>query len=451
MTYDIIVTIFGSTGDLTARKLLPALWFLSVHENISLKVFAVGRREYSTSEYIDAMHQKTPFDTPNSFDFVEYVKMQIDDPTQYDALKEKIENSSHQETIRLFYLAVGPELFETISMSLSQSKLVMKDFDQHRIIFEKPFGENLNSAKRINALLWQFFTEKQIYRIDHYLGKEMIQNIMMLRFANRVLEDSWQNNSIASMKIYVKEQNGILSRAGYYDKAGALRDMVQSHVLQIVSLLTMEPPITYFSEDVKDQKVRALHHLDVDLNHVIMGQYEGYLEEANISNDSTTETFVALKMTTKLNYLKGVPIYVLTGKKLDEKAAYIEIEFKETSEQHKWHLPLSKNRLVINISPKDGFKLIVNAKVPGLRESVQAIDLGYTMNANHVGNLPEAYEKLFSDVMKGSKSLFTRWDEIEASWSIVDQILESQYELFKYQDYNDLKEKLKTVYKEDFS
>ena len=439
----ILVNIFGSTGDLSARKLLPALTELK-KKAYDIHVLAIGRRPFDTLGYLSFMQEKTNvhLDIETLSTMVTYVDMQMTDLEDYDNLRDAQAPFLNKDTKRLYYMAVGPEHFEVITQALYDKDLIRYD-DVHDIVaFEKPFGEDLSSAQRINQLLSKFFTERQMFRIDHYLGKEMIQNIMMLRFANRILEDSWHNRSIRSIKIYVKEKDGILARAGYYDQIGALRDMMQSHVLQIVSLLTMDVPKTYLSDDVKDEKVDAINHLKINHEHTILGQYEGYLDEANIPKDSKTETFVFLEGMVQTPKFKGIPIYMITGKKLDEKCAYIDVEFEATTEQRKWELPLSSNLLRISIAPEDGFHITLNAKVPGLRNQIEPVNLGYEVDSASIGNLPEAYEKLFADMFDHHRTLFTRWDEIEASWTIIDAVIKEAKTFVTYQSFKDIQKKI---------
>jgi len=433
----VLVSIFGSTGDLAARKILPSL--VNLKNNFDLQIIAIGRREMNTSSYIDFIIEKSQGKLKENDlnGFVEYLNMKFTDEHEYEKLYNKHQGYA-DVTKRLYYLAVGPDFFEIITKSLSDNQLVEKNNIRDVIAFEKPFGEDLESAKRINNFISRFLTERQIFRIDHYLGKEMIQNIMMLRFANRVIEDSWTKESIKSIKIFVKEKEGILNRSGYYDRAGALRDMMQSHVLQIASLLTMEPPKSYLSDDVKDKKVNALVNLEIDHKSTILAQYEGYLSEKGIPKNSNTETFVFLKGFVKTKKFNGIPIYMLTGKKIDDKSAYIDVEFKETAEQKKWHLPLSKNILRISIAPEDGFYITLNSKVPGLRDQVKSVKLGYKIESDNIGNLSEAYEKLFSDIFGHHRTLFTRWDEIKASWNIIESVLKENHNIYKYDNFEDI-------------
>jgi glucose-6-phosphate 1-dehydrogenase len=453
MKKDLIITIFGATGDLTSRKLLPALSRLYQDDQISKNtlIIALGRRDYDSKSFLAYMKESSAaaLDTKPLESLVIYQKMDISNPKDYPALVELIQANKHEKTRELFYLAIAPELFPDVSYHINASKLVTQGDINQSIVFEKPFGHDLESAKAINEMLWQYFDEKQIYRIDHYLGKEMIQNIMMVRFANRIFEEIWHNRSIKSVKIIAKEEEGILGRAGYYDSSGALKDMVQSHLLQMLSLIAMEVPMSYFSDDVKDEKVKVIKHLSFDKDSLIFGQYDGYLEEKNIPKESKTDTFVFLKTYVNTPRFKGVPFYLMTGKKLDAKESLIIIEFEETSEQRKWNLPLSTNKLYIKIAPLDGVGLILNSKVPGLRDDVETVELEYCIACHAVGNMSEAYQKLLLDITEHHKSLFTRWDEIETSWHFIDQIKKHQKDPIIYQSYEDLKPLIFELTKEE--
>ncbi|HKL61639.1 MAG TPA: glucose-6-phosphate dehydrogenase [Acholeplasma sp.] len=458
MKKDLIITIFGSTGDLTARKLLPAITKL-MNDKLQLAstlVIAVGRKDHDVDSYIESV--KKIYSDNKGLDALKdvilYHHLDINTNKDYQTLSELIKKHANKNTRKLYYLAVGPDLLEPISQNFSQSGLVKKDDFNSSIVFEKPFGNDLESAKKINELLWQYFDEKQIYRIDHYLGKEMIQNILTVRFANKIFEDSWHNNSIKSIKLIVKETDGILSRGGYYDSSGALKDMIQSHLLQMLALVSMEVPNSYQSDDLKEEKIKVLQKLKYDKDSLIMGQYKGYLNEENVKNDSRTETFVFVKAFVDTPRFKGVPMYLLTGKKLDIKESVIIVEFEETSQQRKWHLPLKTNKLYIKIAPEDGISLALNSKVPGLSDDVESVELEYCIACNAVGNMPEAYEKLILDLTNYHKRLFTRWDEIEYSWQFVDQIKQdfddSEKELFIYNDFNDIKKMIKKLTNEVF-
>ena len=452
----LIFTIFGSTGDLTSRKLLPAISKLYKENKIPKETLVVclGRKSFDDNQaYLkymdDAASKKLDLDILK--DIVIYHQMQITESNDYDTLKEMLENHKNQDTKELYYLAVGPELFFDVSKNINQSGMVQKNNINQSIIFEKPFGHDLKSAKSINQRLWEFFDEKQIFRIDHYLGKEMIQNILMVRFANRIFEDIWYNRTIKNVKIIVKETEGILNRGGYYDQSGALKDMVQSHLLQMVSLVAMEVPLSYYSEDVKNEKVKVLDHITVDEKSLIFGQYHGYMHEEKVEENSDTETFVFLKAFVNTPRFKGVPFYLMTGKKLDKKESVIIIEFEETSEQRKWNLPLSTNKLFIKIAPEDGVGLRFNSKVPGLSDDVQEVELEYCAACEAFGNMSEAYEKLLLDATGQHKSLFTRWDEIELSWKLIDQIKKHQDKPVIYESFDALKVLIKEKMDVDMS
>lgn len=449
MKKDLIITIFGSTGDLTARKLLPAITKLYNHNEISknVKVIALGRRDYDTKSYLDAMQDLTTENLELNVlsQIVEYYKIQITDLNDYKKFNEYVKSISTNETKHIYYLAIGPEILATVAGNISQSKLIERNNLKQVLVFEKPFGHSLSSAIEINKMLWQYFDESQIYRIDHYLGKEMIQNLMTVRFANRIFEDTWTNNSIKSVKIYAKEKEGILNRAGYYDTSGALKDMVQSHLLQVLSLIAMDVPKAYQSDFIKDEKVNVLRNITFDKDSIIFGQYDGYLNEANIPSDSKTETLLYVKAFVNTNRFRGVPFEILTGKMFDQKESFIEVTYHPTTEQEKWDLPVKSNKLLITFAPYDGVELTINSKKPGLKENLETVDLSYQMAESVQGNVPEAYEKLLLDVVDGHKTLFTRWDEIEASWHIVDQIKQFKKDLFIYKNEKEVFEKIKSM------
>ena len=439
---DIIITIFGATGDLTARKLLPAIKSLHEQNVISnnILVLALGRKDYTTETYLNEMAkvERNKLDANYLKQFVRYVKLEITKEDEYNVLKEIIKEHSYENTKKLFYLAISPNLLKVVASAIHKNDIVKKGEVLERIIFEKPFGVDLKSAKSINKMLWQYFTEEQIYRIDHYLGKESIQNIMTMRFANRIYEAVWNKKHIKSVTIYAKENLGILNRGAYYNDSGALKDMLQSHLLQILSLIAMEPPKSYYSSDVKRKKIKVLKKLSFDKKSLILGQYDGYLTERDIPKNSTTETYVFLKAFVNSKRFKNVPFYLVTGKKLNNKESGILIEFKETKEQKKWNLPLKTNTLLIEIAPNDGIKVSFNTKVSGMRTQILPVQLEYASKSYAVGNIKEAYEHLLLDSLEGSKTLFTRWDEIESLWKFTDKIKKIDSKLLIYKSEEDL-------------
>ncbi|MGD9639622.1 MAG: glucose-6-phosphate dehydrogenase, partial [Alphaproteobacteria bacterium] len=320
--------------------------------------------------------------------------------------------------------------------------LIEKGDEFARIVFEKPFGEDLKTAKAINEELWSYFTENQIYRIDHYLGKEMIQNVLVVRFANIIFEQAWDNSTIESIVILAKEKEGILNRGNYYDKVGALKDMVQSHLMQMVALITMEKPQEFTSQAIKDEKVKVIKKLRINQENILLGQYQNYLKVKNVNESSTTETFVYAKVCIDNERWKGVPIHLITGKMLDEKRSEIIINFKHET---KAYSSSKQNKLIIKVAPEEGVSFIFNVKEAGLNDLVVPASLEYCHSCNALGNTPEAYEKLLLDLINKQNSLFTRWDEIENSWQIIDSLKKKNQNVFIYNDYQELKTKITEI------
>lgn len=348
---------------------------------------------------------------------------------------------------RIYYLAVAPEYFQIIVENLRLHGLAAQDNSWQRVVIEKPFGRDLVSARTLNRSITSVFGEENIYRIDHYLGKEMIQNIMVLRFANSIFEPIWNNRYIDHVQISATETVGVETRVGYYEKAGALRDMLQNHLLQALTLTAMEPPTSLDTQSVRDEKVKVLRSLStytpesVKYN-VIRGQYgpsepgfsaksgrhlRGYRQEEGIAPSSQVETFVALK--TEINNFRwaGVPFYIRTGKRLAEKSAQIVVQFKQLPQVlYRQEYPgLDPNVLIIRIQPKEGVVFQFNAKKPGVEQGITPVGMDFCQNCDYESNSPEAYEKLLLDIIRGDSTLFTRWDEVEYSWRFVDHISEA--------------------------
>ncbi|MDR4969156.1 MAG: hypothetical protein RG740_06020, partial [Acholeplasmataceae bacterium] len=311
-----IITIFGSTGNLMYKKLFPALDALIKKGliNQDVKILCIARKDCTLEDYVEEAKKevKENLDWDSIIPYLTYIKMDLFEMTDYIMLKDMI-HAEGKDLDVMFYLAVPPTLFEPIAKGLSISKIMTKAQENRRILFEKPFGSDFEDAKHINQTLQELFDEKQIYRIDHYLGKEMIQNILIMRFANSLFKHQWDNKRIKSITVLAKESETVMMRGGYYDGVGALKDMVQSHLLQMVSLITMNQPIENKSSAIKDSKVDILNKVEFDLNSSIFGQYDGYLDESGIQKDSNTETFVFLKAHINHKNWKGVPIYFLTG------------------------------------------------------------------------------------------------------------------------------------------
>lgn len=434
-----VFIIWGGTGNLTYSKLIPALYSLFLNNSLAedLYFFSIGRKPYSNTEYLNLI--RNMLETSNICDDVclerflshfEYFQMNFEETEKYKLLKQKIDGTAlkcNQALNQIFYFAVSPKYFNTISSNMNDFEFLNNN-GFNRVIFEKPFGKDLETANQFNNMLKKVFNEDEVYRIDHYLGKTMIQNILTLRFSNRLFEEIWSNIGIDRISINIFEKEGVLSRGKYYDEFGALRDMVQNHLLQIVALIAMDAPEAFIPDAILKEKLKILKSIklfnDSDLqNSIILGQYEGYNLEDNIAFDSKTETFVQLKVQVLNEKWIGVPFYLTTGKALNEKYANIEIIFKENSSNFSLNnTDISRNKLVIKIQPDEGVELIFNSKIPGLENQIQTVKMDYCQSCNYIQRSPDAYEKLLLDVLNGDKTLFTNWDEIEASWIFIDLI-----------------------------
>ncbi|MCF8564016.1 glucose-6-phosphate dehydrogenase [Alicyclobacillus tolerans] len=447
--------LFGATGDLSKRKLYPALYRLFQKHSLpkTFRLVGVARHGYSNEEFrkfvrssIETYSREDP--DMSSFDeFSKLVYYRGADATkseEYGELKklvESIEKDAGMAQNRLFYLAMAPRFFGTVALNLKQSGLTqLKGFK--RLVIEKPFGRDYASAQQLNDELCDVFNEDEIFRIDHYLGKEMVQNIEVLRFANSIFEPVWNNRSIANVQITSSETVGVEERASYYERAGALRDMVQNHMLQMVMMIAMEPPSRLKTEAIRDEKVKVLRSLrrfspKETASHVVLGQYSkgsvdgsevvGYRQEPNVDSASATETFVAARLFIDNFRWAGVPFYIRTGKRMAVKATEIVIQFKDMPKHLYFNSDgnLSPNRLVIRVNPKEGIYFSLNAKRPGTDETVIPIAMEFSQAPE---NSPESYERLFYDAMRGDSTFFTRWDEVSLAWKFVDPIIEAYQE-----------------------
>ncbi|MFT9850239.1 glucose-6-phosphate dehydrogenase [Aneurinibacillus sp. REN35] len=446
-----VFVIFGATGDLAKRKLFPALYNLyrSGFLDAEFAVLGVGRTEIDSvsfrafvKEAIAAYGRLSLHEGEDWQRFVarfDYIALDVTDRSAYESLSAAVRGKEQEMGLcgnRLFHLAITPSLFGTITTNLQKSGITDTK-GWKRVIVEKPFGHNYSSAQALNEELKQTFIEEEIYRIDHYLGKEMIQNIQVIRFANSMFEPLWNNRHIANIQITASETVGIEDRASYYDTAGALLDMVQNHMLQMVMMVCMEPPSRLLTEAIRDEKVKVMRALrcyseeEVD-DYVVRGQYtqsngEGgkmaaYREELNVRPDSTTETFVSAKLFIDNFRWAEVPIYIRTGKRMPKKVTEIVIQFKELPK----HLYFNKNNdllpnlLIFRIHPNEGITLRLNAKKPGAESQVIPIGMEYCNDCEH--SSPEAYESLLHDVLLGDSTFFTRWDEVSLAWRFVDPI-----------------------------
>ncbi|MBY7144692.1 glucose-6-phosphate dehydrogenase [Virgibacillus sp. NKC19-3] len=445
-----IIVIFGVTGDLAKRKLFPSIYRLYQNGKIDddFAVVGLARRPWTNEILRDNVEQSikeinsSKSDLDNFKSHFYYQSFDVTDASSYQGLNDllqELEGMYNTNGNRIFYLAMAPEFFGTIAVNLKDYCLEISS-GWSRLVIEKPFGHDLPSARTLNNQIREAFDEEQIYRIDHYLGKEMVQNIEVIRFANGIFEHLWNNRFISNIQITSSESLGVEERARYYDHSGATRDMVQNHMLQMVALLAMEPPIKLTTDEIRSEKIKVLRALrpinddEVDENFV-RGQYgsgylhgkyvQSYREEAEELNDSHTETYVAGKVMIDNYRWAGVPFYIRTGKRMAEKSTNIVVEFKDIpmnlySEDNGNRNP---NLLVINIQPNEGITLFLNAKKSGHGSAAQPIQLSYNNNGVHGINTPEAYEKLLYDCMLGDATNFTHWDEVAFSWAYIDAIL----------------------------
>ncbi|GAJ25984.1 glucose-6-phosphate 1-dehydrogenase [Liquorilactobacillus sucicola DSM 21376 = JCM 15457] len=436
--------IFGGTGDLAKRKLYPSLFELYkkgfLKENFA--VIGTARRPW-TDEYFQDVVRKAVTDADTSKEDADefaqhfyYQSHNVNDTEHYVTLRKLAQRLDQKYSIggnRLFYLAMSPRFFGTIAEHL-KSQNIVTDNGYNRLIIEKPFGHDLASAKDLNNSIGRYFAEDSVFRIDHYLGKEMIQNIAAVRFGNNLFRSLWNNRYIDNIQITLSEALGVEERAGYYETAGALRDMVQNHILQIVSLLTMNMPASFTESDIRREKIYALKALQVYSpeqveKNFVRAQYgessaglKGYRQEEQIADDSKTETFVAGKVFVNSENFSGVPIYIRTGKRLSKKTTRIDIVFKDVPKNIFGSERLGKNILTIIVEPKGEIYLQMNVKKIGQNFGLKVQKLDLLQVEDNSVQIPEAYEKLILDVLRGDATNFTHWEEVAYSWKFVDAI-----------------------------
>ncbi|WP_026583169.1 glucose-6-phosphate dehydrogenase [Bacillus sp. J33] len=444
--------LFGASGDLAKRKIFPALFNLYRSQKLpqSFSVIGVGRDEFSDGEFqsrvIDSLYTFSRHlvnDKSKKEEFVKafrYCQLDFTHTESYQKLLELVQQNEKERNIdgnRMFYLSVAPEFFDVIAMNIKKSGLGITN-GWKRLIIEKPFGHDLKSAQELNEKLSKAFEEEEIYRIDHYLGKPMVQNLEALAYANPVLQSLWNNRFIANVQITASETVGVEERAGYYDKAGAIRDMVQNHMLQLLMMTAMHLPKRISANDIRNEKRKVLEALrplqrDTVGVHVIRGQYgvgeinghpaAAYKEEPGVDASSQNDTFIAARLWVDNSFWDGVPFYIRTGKRMAEKATKIVIEFKNplkdsyTSEMEQ----IEPNLLTINIFPNEGISLQLNSKNP-ISGKTEPITVDFSSSLQDV---PEAYELLLFDALAGDSTFFAHWNEVERSWKWVDPILEA--------------------------
>lgn len=434
--------IFGGTGDLTYRKLVPAFYDLFVLNELKPEEFEliiIGRRDYTNEKYYETYEEsilgfsrlKNKEKLHEFRDLVSYYKMDFNKPEDYVGFKEFLLNKSQHV---LFYLAVAPESFSTITQSLTQSGII-RDLESKQLLIEKPFGQNLANAIEIDEEIKQCFDEEEIYRIDHYLAKEMMLNILTIRFGNKAFETLWDNQSIENIQISALEEGGVFERGNYYDDTGALKDMFQSHLLQIISYVLMRRPKSMQPQHLHKAQEEAIKNLKIPSEKkfnekYIRGQYlgteslAGYLDEKYIKPDSKTETFVSMELKSNDPMFKDVPIYIRTGKRAKVQSTYIAITFKPVmgiDQEEK-----ESNILIIRIGPDEGIYFKVNIKRPGNTRDTQAVSMDFCQSCIYENrlNTPQAYERLIKHALNKDRTLFASWPIVLASWQLTQQLKE---------------------------
>ncbi len=461
-----VAVIFGASGDLTARKLVPALYDLAEGRRLPMEFAVVGvsRTEMSHEEFRKrlrgALDQQRPGrvsdEVWSSFcGSVFYLRGDSKDPQTYRELKRflrDLDAGRGTQGNRAYYLASSPSLVSPIVERLGEAGMNEGEGGGWaRLVVEKPFGRDLASARELNRDIRRYFRERQIYRIDHYLGKETVQNILALRFANGIFEPVWSQHYVDHVQITVAEDIGVGARGAFYEEAGALRDIVQNHLMQVLCLTAMEPPVAFDAESVREEKVKVLKAVrrvpeNEVASYAVRGQYTrgwvwgeevpGYREEKNVAPDSTTETYVALKLFIDNWRWAGVPFYVRTGKRLPKRVTEIAVQFKPTP-----HAPfagageIEPNVLVVRVQPEEGISMKIGAKVPGTGFEIRSVNMDLLYGTAFLEEVPDAYQRLLLDLLLGDPTLFIRADEAEGAWEILDPVVRAWTESEKVSPY----------------
>ncbi len=450
-----IITIFGGSGDLTWRKLIPALYNLNLDGwlNEKFKIICIGRTEMKDGEFaahvqdgVDQFSRRGKTKKEEWEKFVPFITYKVGDFNNkglFTDLKKDItafEKDAGAIVTKIYYMAVNPQFFGGIADMLNDAGLA-QDKDNARLVVEKPFGTDLETAKALNQKLLSIFDEKQLYRIDHYLGKETVQNILAFRFANAMFEPIWNRNYIDHVQITVSEKIGVEDRGGYYDHSGALRDMIQNHVMQLLCLIAMEPPVAFDANEIRNKKADVLHAMrkikrEEVHDYASRGQYnegwqegekvKAYRDEKDVPADSCTETFAAIKFFIDNWRWSNIPFYVRSGKRMQQTISVITIQFKPVPHEsfpdaavENWQ----PNRMIINLQPDMGIRIRFQAKKPGLQMHLAPVDMLFDYGDSYTTGIPEGYETLLLDVIEGDATLFMRADQVEAAWEVVMPIL----------------------------
>ena len=434
-----IIVIFGVTGDLARRKLIPSLFnnFIKRRLPRNLHIVGVGRREWNDAILVDHALKSLQEFAPMQWDMdawnafrtcLSYSKVNLPQPHTYQNLKDDLDALDNGSSNRLYYLSIAPEFYGDAISNLGRLGMARQEGGWRRVVIEKPFGYDLKTARSLNKVVHRVFDESQVYRIDHYLGKETAQNILFMRFANTIFEPIWNRSHISNVQVTVAETVDVGTRAGYYDTSGVMRDMVQNHLLQLLSLIAMEPPSSFDGSALRNEKVKVLGAArPIKLDDAVRAQYKGYRQAAGVAPDSETPTYAALRLFIDNWRWKDIPFYLRSGKALRSKTTQVNIQFKrppnsifELAESG----DPSRNMLSICIQPDEGMHLTIQAKIPD-QQFAKSVDMKlHYEDAFKADELPDAYERLILDAINGDAALFIRSDEIESAWQIVDPIID---------------------------
>jgi glucose-6-phosphate 1-dehydrogenase len=442
----LLLVIFGASGDLTSRKLIPALYRLHLQQRLPAGTQVVGcsRSDYSDDAWRAELGESTRKYVGDQFQSetwsafaagIYYHRLDIRQDEDFQRLAQRLDRLAPPESksTRIFYLATSPELYAPAVAHLGAAGLAVDDHGPRRIVIEKPFGSDLRSARQLNADIHRVFHERQVYRIDHYLGKETVQNLFVLRFANGIFEPIWNRNYIDHVQITVAEEVSVGQRGDYYDQMGVLRDMFQNHLLQLMMITAMEAPVRNQSNLLRDEKVKVLQAIrplrGADFAHdTLRGQYQGYREEPDVPDDSQTATFAVIKLAIENWRWQGVPFYLRSGKSMSCRSTQIVVQFREPPHSLfalEERRSLEGNRLIIQIQPAEGIQLQLQSKVPDAGMKMRLTDLDFRFDHEFSKRMPDAYQRLLLDAAAGDASLFARSDEVELAWSIMDPIIEA--------------------------